>query len=175
MRSFVRSAVVLAVLVCGIGSASAENNVVLIRAAGEAYQGGPKLRLRADGRLVGERTLGKAVETSTGMRLKTVKNWSDHVEWIKFNVPAIESVKKLEIEFSNSLWAGNGRPGNRSLTVYSVFVDGYGFRTKSLRAVPAEAGGSWSGSAMLWTNGRLKLLRPSKGWKSGYKAATPSN
>jgi hypothetical protein len=175
MKGLVRAAAILAVLACGISSASAENGVVLIRAAGEAYQGGPKLRLLADGRLVGERTLGKAVDTSTGIRLKTAKNWKDHVEWLKFNVPVIEGVKKLDIEFSNAFWVGNGKPGNRSLTVYAVFVDGYGFRTKSLKAVPPKAGGSWSGSAMLWSNGRLQLLRPSKGWKSGYKAATPSN
>jgi hypothetical protein len=109
------------------------------------------------------------------MRLKTAKSPKDHIEWIKFNVPAIEGVKKLEIEFNNGFWVGNGKPGNRSLTVYALFVDGYGFRTKSLRAVPTDAGGSWSGSAMLWNNGRLQLLRPPKGWKSGYKAATPSN
>jgi hypothetical protein len=175
MKGLIRITTILAVFVLGISTASAENNVVLIRAAGEAYQGGPKLRLFADGRLVGERVLRKAVDTSSGMRLKTVNNWNDYVEWIKFNVPAIERVKKLEIGFDNSFWVGNGKPGNRSITVYALFVDGYGFRTKSLRAVPAEAGGSWSGSAMLWSNGRLQLLRPSKGWKSGYKAATPSN
>jgi hypothetical protein len=175
MTALFRIACVLSFFAFGISSTNAKEDVVLIKAAGEAFQGGPKLRLLADGKPVGERTLVKGVDTSTGMRLKTAKNWSNHVEWVKFSVPNIEGVKTLEIEFSNELWVGQGKPGNRSLTVYALFIDGYLFRTKSLRAVPAKAGGSWSGSAMLWNNGRLQLLRPPKGWKSGYKAVSPSD
>jgi hypothetical protein len=103
MKFFVVLGAVSAILgILGINSASARESVVIVKAAGEAYEGPPKLGLLADGRLVGERTLQKSFDTASGKRLKTAKNRRDYVEWLKFEVPAIEGVEKLEIEFKNN-------------------------------------------------------------------------
>jgi hypothetical protein len=167
---------VLAVLATGQGvdSARASDAVVLIHAAGGAYQGPPKLRLLADGRIVGERTFNKTIDTASGEKL-TKANRAFHAEWLKFAVPAIEDIKELEIEFFNEAWEGKGKPGSRKIFVFGVVIDGYLFRPLLMRPMPSSAGGAWRGQAMLWANGRLQLYRPAKGWRSGYKAAAPRN
>jgi hypothetical protein len=155
----------------GVSYASARDTVIIIKAAGEAYEGPPKLRLLADGRLVGERALEKSIDTASGQRL-TKANWREHVEWLKFEISAIESIAKLEIEFQNVAWAGKGKSGGRSLTVYGLFIDGYQFPPKFMSPVSKKSGGAWKHKAMLWANGRLQLGRPTKGWRGGYKAST---
>jgi hypothetical protein len=176
MKYFVLLGIVSAILgMIGISSADARDAVVVVKAAGEAYDGPPKLRLLADGHLIGERTLGKSIDTANGQRL-TIANRSKHLEWLQFKVPAIEGIKKIEIEFNNDASAGKGKSGgDRNFYVYGLFIDGYPFRWKDLIPVPADSGGTWSAEAMLWSNGRLQLNRPAKGWRSGYKAATPSH
>jgi hypothetical protein len=157
-----------------ISSASARDAVIIIKAAGENYEGPPNLRLLADGQLIGERTLVKSIETASG-RKTTKTERIGHAEWLKFVVPAVEGVAKLEIEFNNDASAGKGKAGDRNLYIYGLFIDGYPFRPKSMTHVPASSGGTWGDEALIWSNGRLQLSRPKKGWKSGYKAATPSN
>lgn len=176
MKYVIRVAAVLAVLsVLDVCSASAKDTVIIIKAAGEAYMGPPKLGLLADGRLVGERTLEKSIDTANGQRL-TRANRAKHLDWLKFEVPAIEGIAKFEIEFKNDASAGKGKSGgDRNFYVYGLFIDGYRFQWKDMTPVPADSGGTWADEAMLWSNGRLQLYRPAKGWRSGYKAATPSN
>jgi hypothetical protein len=175
MKSFVLFAAVLAALAAvKTSSASAKDAVVIVKAAGEAYQGPPRISLLADGRPIGERALRKSFDTESGQRLRDAKNKKDHVEWLKFEVPAIEGVKKLEIQFNNDVKVGKDKLGNRAVHVYGLFIDGYRFRPKTMRPVPADSGGEWGSEAMLWSNGRIQLNRPPKGWKSGYKAATPA-
>jgi hypothetical protein len=157
----------------GITSVSARDAVVSINATGGAYEGPPNLRLLADGRLIGERSIGRPIDTAAGKKL-TKANRKLHAEWYTFKVPALNDVTKLEIEFNNEAWEGKGKPGKRNLFVFSVVIDGYRFRPSFLRASPTNSGGAWRSQAMLWQNGRLQLYRPPKGWWSGYKAATPS-
>jgi hypothetical protein len=154
----------------GIGSASAESAVVVVKAAGTDYNGPPTLRLLADGRLIGERVLQKAVSTT-----RQKSKYADRkkaVEWLKFEVPALDRIAKLEIEFSNDASAGNGI-GDRNLYIYGVIINGYRFPVTLLRHVPTSSGGTWGDEAQIWSNGRLQLVRPEKGWRRGYKAATP--
>jgi hypothetical protein len=174
MKGIFWTAAVSAVLiVLNISSASASDAVIMIKAAGEAYEGAPRLGLLADGQLVGERALDRSIDTASGQKL-TNANWREHVEWLKFDVSAIEAVAKLEIEFKNVAWAGEGKTGGRSIVVYGLFIDGYRFGPKTMNAVPAKSGGAWADKAMLWSEGRLQLGRPTKGWRGGYKAATPN-
>jgi hypothetical protein len=169
MVSIAAVSIVLSML--SIGSAGASDAVVIIKAAGEAFDGPPKLRLLADGRLVGERTLGKSIDTGSGQKLRRA-NRKDHIEWLKFKVPGIQNVTKLEIEFANDAWAGRGKSGDRNLFVYRLFIDGYQFRPNFMVPVPAKSGDVHAWEASLRSNGRLQLHRPPKGWTAGYKATS---
>jgi hypothetical protein len=148
------------------GFASAQTNIVVIRAAGKAYEGAPKLQLLADGRLIGERTLAQPLETSAK---KPSIHQERQIELLQFSVPDLDRVRRLDIRFANP-----DTSGERHLLIYWVSIDGYGFRPRDMTLIPEKSGGIYQRQAMLWGQGVLRLHKPEIGWKKSYKGSAPA-
>ncbi len=156
-------------------AAHAENGVVVITMAGEAYRGAPKFRFVADDRMIGAGELAGALDTKRGARLDFQGGSKPPPsERFSFDVPDMDKVSQLDIEFVNDVSAGAGKHGNRNLYVLSLSVTTvkktprdtvvaiHEFRPLAFEAV--KGGKILLGAAALYTNGTIRLKRPASGW-----------
>lgn len=172
----------------GARVAHAEDALLAIKMAGEAYDGAPKFQLLADKQVIGAGELAKAVDTATGNRLKAGKRLRpDAAESFLFAVPNIETVSQFEIEFTNDAWAGKGKPGDRNLyvlglslsvvkkTATGAVAEIRDFTPDRLTASTRNPGGAdiTPHYSALFQNGRLRLARPQGGWAGSASVAAP--
>ncbi|QIG52191.1 hypothetical protein G5V57_33525 [Nordella sp. HKS 07] len=168
-------------------AALARDAVVVVTMAGEAYDGAPQFRLYADDQLIGSGELTRAFDTAKGEKLNLKKlRKRRNSERFSFDIPNIDAVSRLDVEFINDTLAGDGKPGNRNLYVLALslrtVIEGpadsivtiHEFRPTALEPVMPTSKGARIRPryAALFRNGRLRLDRPAGGWQTlGEKAA----
>jgi hypothetical protein len=160
------------------GIVRAGTDIILLTAAGEAYNGEPSFRLLANNKIVGVGEIPNGFDTATGYGLVSSADFENRIARFVFTVPSLKDVEYLDIEFYNDAWANGGLPGNRSLFVIGVSLSMVDSIQKSLHIETVDFGPTsfkpqnpnqqgvkitekW---AMLANNGRLRLQRPAGGW-----------
>jgi predicted xylan-binding protein with Ca-dependent carbohydrate-binding module len=160
------------------GMAHAGTDLIILTAAGEAYNGEPFFRVLANEKTIGVGKIPNALDTSAGSHLTDVNE--NNVARFVFTVPSLEDIEVLDIEFFNDAWAGEGKPGDRNLYVIGLTLSMIESTSKPLHIrtvdfgpasfkpqTPKQEGVTISQQwAKLATNGRLRLQRPAGGWLS---------
>jgi hypothetical protein len=160
--------------------ALAGTDIIILTAAGEAYNGKPSFRVLANDKIIGVGEIPNAVDTSNGSGLESLTDYGDTIARFVFTVPSLGDVEYLDIEFYNDAWAEGGKPGNRNLYVIGITLSMVEAISKFLHPEtvdfgpasfkpqkPEQRGVSITGQwAKLANNGRLRLQRPAGGWLS---------
>lgn len=173
----------------GPQQAHAEDAILAITMAGEAYEGAPKFKILADERTIGTGEIAHALDTSTGNHLKLPADLErSTTERFLFAVPDVQNVSQFEIVFTNDAWAGKGKPGDRNLYVLGLALsvvkkDATGaaaeakdFSPQQLEAITRSPGGATITPhfSALFQDGRLRLKRPQGGWTTSASIAKPA-
>lgn len=160
-------------------TAQARDVAVVVTMAGEAYDGAPRFRLYADDHLIGSGELSRAFDTAKGEKLNLKKlRKRRNSERFSFNIPNIDAVSRLDVEFINDARAADGKSGNRNLYILAIalrtVIEGqadsivtiHEFRPAALEPVMPTSKGVRIRPryAALFRNGRLRLNRPAGGW-----------
>lgn len=161
--------------------ASAREALVIITMAGEAYNGPPKFKMVAEGRVLGTREVTNAADATKGESVAfDVDDKPAGLQKFNFTIPDIDNTSYLEIEFINDAWAGEGKPGDRNLyvlglslsiveksqtgaTARTVVFGPLSFETKTESGRGAVVTSRY---AALYQRGLLRLNRPSEGWEA---------
>lgn len=169
------------VLLFSVSSDAREGRIELTM-MGEAYNGPPKFRLSADGREIGIGAVTNAIDTQAGAKLEFGKNGKLPLSnTFSFKIPNIDTVSRLDVEFTNDDWAGPGKPGDRNLYLLSLSVstsrkvpDGsvttiLQFSPTAFVPIMPKPGGSkvTAQYAALNNAGSFRLARPKDGWGPG--------
>lgn len=170
-------------------SAEARDGTIGLRMTGEAFDGPPKFRLLADGQEVGVGDVTNAVDSAKGAKLDFGKDAKPPPSNIFiYKVPNIDSISRLEVEFTNDDWAGVGKPGDRNLYLLSLSVSTsrkvpngsitttHEFAPTAFVAIMPSPGGNkiTSEYAALNNTGSFRLTRPKGGWGPGATSETAS-
>lgn len=162
-------------------TAMAQDAVIVITMAGEAYNGPPRFHLIADDSIIGTREVTEALDTQNGQRLRfDDSNNLPPSGRYSFKVMNIDAISRIDIEFSNNVSAGTGKQGDRNLYVLALslsmvkrtsadtVVTIHEFRPQAFELITREAkGGEISPRyAALYDEGRLRLTRPTGGWEA---------
>lgn len=175
----IRAVLLACLAVLSSAPAHAEDAIVTVTLAGEAYDGPPKFRFIADNRIIGTAEIANALDTAKGERLRFQGGTTQSgTERFLFAVPDIETVSQLDIEFINDAWAGKDKPGDRNLYLLSLSLSTvrktasgsvaatHDFSPLAFQSITRTPQGAdiTAQFAALYQEGRLRLKRPEGGW-----------
>jgi outer membrane protein OmpA-like peptidoglycan-associated protein len=166
----------LVAALAGSSPARAETGDVVVTLSGEAYDGPPQFIVRFNGKEIGSGTVDSSIDTAKSGRLRDVVRLEPYLQTFDYQVPDFDPQGKLEIEFPNDAFGGEGL--DRNLVIYSIVVNGRAVATKD---IVVEAAGAPQptemilGRVVLSTDGLVATVAPpAAGWPMPVPEAVPA-
>ncbi|MGQ0486725.1 MAG: carbohydrate-binding domain-containing protein [Hyphomicrobiales bacterium] len=162
------------VLFTAAGHAAAETPKpaqLRIMAGGQAYQGPPVMTVRVDETAIAEIVVRNAIDSLT-VEKPSAELIGGYLQAYDVDLPALDKMQRLRIEFTNDLWAGPEKPGDRNLWIGSVTVAGRQFDAAQL-VIDAGSGRVSGNYVLINQSGGVEIGRPPEGWQAAVAAKAP--
>ena len=160
------------------GTALAQDSVLTLVLAGEAFDGPPAFSVTFNGQVIGQGAVETAIDTTTKGPL--VSDGKVNAEPQKFSIPIPAEVfdphATLEISFTNDKYSDVGKVSDRNLYIVSADINGRTISSKEFSALYLGSPGEnplVGGMVELLTNkNSAQAAAPEGGWPSPVVAST---
>jgi outer membrane protein OmpA-like peptidoglycan-associated protein len=159
--------------------ATAEEAMVKLTLAGEAYEGPPAFLVDFADTKIGEGAVDKAIDTTTDGRIFKQSDWAPYTQTFTFAIPGdvFKADGTVSVKLTNDDWGGPGSNQDRTLILIHAVIDGIEVPAKDF--VWMEKGETkqmpkGSKGLVLGINKAVAIANPpSGGWPSA-KTAPPA-
>ncbi len=163
MRKFLMAAFVFLAIAGNAVGATSKPAQLRVLAGGQAYEGPPVMTIRADGAVIAEIVVGNAIDSLTVDRPPADKIGA-YMQAYDVDLPSMETVQRLRIEFKKDAWAGPDKRGDRNLWIASVTVGERRFEASQL-TIDQGSGRLSPTYVSIFKKGGVEIIRPPEGWQ----------
>ncbi|WP_417679869.1 OmpA family protein [Roseibium sp.] len=160
--------------------AAAEDPMVEVTLAGEAYQGPPTFEIDFAGTKIGVGAVDKAIDTTTEGRIQKLKDWAPYTQTLSFPIPAdvFTADGAVSIRLTNDAWGGPGSNQDRNIYLMGAKIDGVEMSPQDfvwlVKGEESSIGATAKWVSLSSNNAVAVANPPSGGWPStNTGAATP--
>lgn len=169
--SIVRPAALAAVLLCAVssGALAASSRLQLI-IGGEAYDGPPKFEVSFDGKPLGERIVGDAIDTASAGRFADATDKTPYVQSFDFDIPEalFKPGGEVRVRLINEAYGGDGSNHDRNLYLAAVTLNGRAVTVSGLetRGTKTDTSNELLGEFLVLRDGNMEGVSraPAGGW-----------